>query len=188
VVVTVAIDKSPEDARPYIEAAAPTHPSLIDTEHVLADRYGMINVPTVVWIDESGRIARPPDVMFADDKFIQFHGVHAEPYLNALRAWVKDGKAPMTRDEILRYQSPPNPDHQLARAEFALAWHLHQRGLTEAAECHFLRAGELSPHDWTIRRASMPIRGLDPMGEPFLELYQQWVAAGSPYYNVPRLR
>jgi hypothetical protein len=34
----------------------------------------------------------------------------------------------------------------------------------------------------------MPIRGLDPMGAPFLELFQEWTAAGSPYYNVPRLK
>lgn len=33
-VVTVALDRSPEDARPWIEAAKPTHPSLIDTKHI----------------------------------------------------------------------------------------------------------------------------------------------------------
>ncbi len=147
----------------------------------------MINVPTAVWIDERGRIVRPPDVMFADDKFIDFHGIRSEPYLAALRAWVKEGKPPMSEEEARRYQTRPSAEQQLARAEFAVAWHLHRRGRTEAAERHFERAGELAPHDWTIRRASMPIRGLDPMGEPFVELYQQWIAAGRPSYNVPRM-
>ena len=147
----------------------------------------MINVPTAVWIDEEGRIARPADVMFADDKFIDFHGIRSEPYLDALRAWVKDGRSPMNEEEVRRYQTLPTEDQQMARAEFSLAWHLHKSGSTEAAERHFVRAGELSPHDWTIRRGSMPIRGLDPMGEPFLELFQEWKAAGSPYYNTPRL-
>jgi hypothetical protein len=183
-IVTVALDQSPDDIRPYIEAAAPTHPSLVDTEHVLADRYGMINVPTAVWIDERGTIARLPDTMFPDDKFVAFHGLKSELYLDALRAWVKEGKAPMTADELRRYQTPPSREQQLARAEFAVAWHLQKNGEVEAADRHFVRAGELAPLDWTIRRGSMPIRGLDPMGEPFIELY----AAGTPTYNVPPLK
>jgi len=33
--VTVALDVNPDNARPWIAAAAPTHPSLIDTTHVI---------------------------------------------------------------------------------------------------------------------------------------------------------
>ena len=54
--ISVALDESAEAARPYIEKANPQHPSLIDTEHVVAHRYGLINVPAVVWIDEDGKI------------------------------------------------------------------------------------------------------------------------------------
>jgi len=144
----------------------------------------MINVPTAVWIDERGRIVRPPDTMFPDDKFVAFHGLKSELYLDALRAWVKEGKAPMTAEEVERYQTPPSREQQLARAEFAVAWHLQKKGQTAAAERHFVRAGELAPHDWTIRRGSMPIRGLDPMGAPFIELWNE----GSPTYNVPPLK
>ena len=46
-VITVALDKSADDTRPWIEAARPTHPSLIDTRHVIADLYNIVNVPTV---------------------------------------------------------------------------------------------------------------------------------------------
>ena len=55
--ITVAVERDGEDAREFIEAAAPTHPSLIDTDHVLAERYNMVNVPTVLWIDERGRVS-----------------------------------------------------------------------------------------------------------------------------------
>jgi len=174
--------------RPYIEAASPTHPSLIDREHVVADLYCMINVPTAVWIDEHGTIVRPPDVMFADDTFKDFHGISSAPYLTALRAWVREGTLPMTREDAKRYQTAPDTNQQLARAEFAVALCLHARGHIAAAERHFVRAGGLAPNDWTIRRVSMPIRGLDPMGAPFFALYQEWTAAGSPYYKVPRLK
>jgi len=182
-IITVALDQSPDDIRPYIEEAKPTHPSLVDTEHVLADLYGMVNIPTVVWIDEGGRIARPNSVEFGNDAFIEFHGRPSAPHLEALRSWVKDGKSPMTEDEVRRAQMMPTPDEQLARVEFTLAWHLHQNGKTEAAKRHFARAGELSPDDFTIRRGSMPILGIDPMGEKFFELYQDWEERGRRTYE-----
>lgn len=180
--ITVALDQSPEDARPYIEKARPTHPSVIDTEHVVADLYGMIQVPTVVWIDERGRIARPNSIDFGSDLFKQFTGKESGPFLDAVRAWVREGALPLPSDETAALVMLPTPAEQAARAEFALAWLLHQRGETGAAEAHFGRAGELSPLDWTIRRGSMPIRGINPMGPRFFEL----AAEGRPEYRPRR--
>jgi hypothetical protein len=150
---------------------------------VVADLYAMINVPTVVWIDEAGRIVRPNSVDFGSDLFKQFHGKESAPFLDSVRAWVREGTPPYPPgiDPGARL-APPSAEEQLARAEFAVAWLLHQRGRTEAAETHFRRAGELSPHDWTIRRGSMPIRGVNPMGPQFFELYREWEAAGKPDY------
>jgi hypothetical protein len=188
-VITVALDRSPEDARPYIERAAPTHPSLIDSEHVVAHRYGIINISTVIWIDEAGRIVRPAAIEYGSNLFKDFHGKDAGPHLDAVRRWVRSGELPMPPAEVAAAQVVPTEDEQLARAEFALAWHLFQRGDLELAEKHFVRAGELSPLDWTIRRGSMPIRGLDPMGPDFFELYREWMQAGSPdYASLARMR
>ena len=75
--ITVALDKSADDARPWIEAANPTHPSLIDPQHVMADLYNMVNVPTIFWIDERGRIVRPNDVAFGTDTFKHITGLSA---------------------------------------------------------------------------------------------------------------
>jgi hypothetical protein len=188
----VALDQSPEDARPYIERVGPTHPSqaarnapvaLIDTEHVVAHRYGIINISTVVWIDEEGRIVRPPAIEYGSNMFKEFHGKDCGPHLDAVRAWVRDGVVPMTSDEVAAKQPLPTQEEQLGRAEFTLAWHLFQAGNREAAEQHFVRAGELAPHDWTIRRGSMPIRGMDPMGPDFFDLFREWMEAGRPDYE-----
>jgi len=178
----VALDRNLKDPRPYIERAQPTHPSVVDTEHVVADLYGMINVPTVVWVDEAGRIVRPNSVDFGTDLFKQFHGKESGPFLDAVRAWVREGTPPFPPGAAGARLALPTREEQLARAEFAVAWLLHQRGRSEAAEAHFRRAGELSPHDWTIRRGSMPIRGVNPMGPQFFELYREWEAAGKPDY------
>ena len=182
-VITVALDKSPDDARPWIEAAKPTHPSLIDVRHLVADLYHMVNVPTVVWIDEGGRIVRPNDVAFGTDTFRHITGIDAAKHLGLLRAWVR-GEAPVLPAEQVRaLQSLPTAADQQARAEFALGQWLVEQGRVEAAAPHFVRAGELAPHDFTIRRGTMPIRGIDPMGPEFRAMLQDWTGAGRPYYR-----
>ena len=59
-IVAVAFDE-PQAARPWIEAAQPTYPCLIDRTHHVAELYHMVNVPQATWIDETGRIVRPPE-------------------------------------------------------------------------------------------------------------------------------
>ncbi len=173
--ITVAIDKSADDARPWIEAANPTHPSLIDTTHVIADLYNTI--------DERGRIVRPNDVAFGTDTFTHITGLRAATHLAALRAWVRGETTVLPEARIRALQSLPTDDDQRARAEFGLGEWLHNRGRTEAAARHFAKAGELAPHDFTIRRGTMPMRGIDPMGPQFREMLGAWVKAGNPYYR-----
>jgi len=138
----------------------------------------------MIWIDEGGRIVRPNDVQFGTDLFVALTGRPSAPFLAAIRAWVRDGTGALAPDDIHAHQVLPGREQQEARAEFTLAWHLQQAGRREAAERHFLRAGELAPGDWTIRRGSLPIRGIDPMAsEEFLALWQE----GAPRYPAPPL-
>ena len=175
----MALDRA-EDTRPFIEGAAPTHPSLVDEEHRLAELFHIVNVPTMIWIDEEGRVCRPHDTQFGTDTFTQFHGKRSGPYLELIRAWVLEGTGSLAPEEVRRHQPAPTPQTQQARAERALAWHLHQQGRGEAAARHFARAAELAPGDWTIRRGSMPILGGNPFGPEFFEL----VSEGVPEYPM----
>ena len=45
---------------------------LIDEKHLVSKLYNMVNVPTGVWINEQGRIVRPNEVAFVDDRFKNF--------------------------------------------------------------------------------------------------------------------
>jgi hypothetical protein len=83
--VTVCLDTAgAEAARPYVDRAKPQHPSLIDVGHLVDERFGVVNIPNSVWIDETGVIVRP-----------------AEP------AWALEVPAPETADS--EAPSPPPP-------------------------------------------------------------------------------
>ncbi len=121
-VVTVALDTAGADAaRPWIEAAKPEHPSLIDQAHILDELLGVINVPNAVWINEEGMIVRPvepayphrpnffrssrsntesasepsPQRRLADSVMDVVRRIQIEPeaYITALRDWVANGSA-----------------------------------------------------------------------------------------------
>src|SRR5262245_7558785 len=69
-VVAVAEDsRGQEHVRPWIEQAKAEYWCLIDPDHRVASLYGMANVPRAVWIDERGRIARPPETAGSTDHF-----------------------------------------------------------------------------------------------------------------------
>jgi peroxiredoxin len=181
-VITVSQDAKAADAAPFIEAASPRHPALLDPDHIVSHLYGLINVPTVIWIDEAGRIARPPRVEHATNRFSFAHGLDCEPHLAALRRWAETGETDFAADQMRRSTMPASFAEQQARAHHALAWHLYQVGAAEDASAHWREAIQLSPFDWTIRRGSMWLRGENPFGTEFAEAWMEWESAGRPDY------
>ena len=149
---------------------------MVDTSLVVAERFGITNVPMTVWVDEGGTVVKPPTPAPGDDRFKDFTQLDASLHHDALRRWVVDGEAP-----------PPAPpagrteDEQLALAERRVAAWLQRTGAPDAAAAHLARAAELAPFDWTVRRGGIALRGGDPfLGEEFLAFWQEWEAAGRP--------
>jgi hypothetical protein len=187
VIVAIALDEDLDTIRHCALEESPvtlTYPVLMDRDHLLAEHYGIVNVPTTVWIDEQGRIVRPPAIAPADDKFRDFTKVDSSLHHTALRRWVRDGVAPLSDAEIRARQELPDADVQQARAERRLAVHLLRRGDTDRAQAHLAAALALAPNDWTIQRGSMPLRGEDPFGQAFFDFYESWEAAGRPGYGA----
>ncbi len=106
-VVAVAEESRGADhARPWIEQAKSDYWQLIDTEHRLEDLYNLVNVPQAVWIDETGKIVRPPETAGSTDHFRRMdlktrtmspedqaeRLAARQAYLDAVRAWVNTGK------------------------------------------------------------------------------------------------
>ena len=150
----VMVDRNLADALPWIEAAGASYPLVVDAHHRVPELYNMFNVPTIVWIDEQGRIARPNDVAVMNPRAAKLVGVDPEAYLERVRAWAR-GQAPALSSE------------ERARAEFALGQWLWEQGRGEAAARHFESATELAPGDIMIQRGTMRMRSMDPMGPEY---------------------
>ena len=157
--------------------APPTYPCLIDEEHLVADLYGMVNVPSAVWIDEQGRLVRPTEIAgFGDD---WRHGMDRQTfelprddaqsqetarrtYVDALRDWVRKGdesEFALSPDEVRRRMRLPDETDVRAATHARLGRHLYREGHVEAAKRHFWEATRLGPEKWNYRRQAMV---LDP--------------------------
>ncbi len=177
--VTVGLDTlGAEGCRAFIEAAKPQHPSLLDQHHVLADLFGVINIPSSVWIDERGMIVRPveaapappqipratPRVNLPSELPPRFVDImteaakikhDAQAYHAALRDWVDNGASSrfaLKPDAVVERSRPRDDAKARGHAHFALATQLEIDGHHAAAVHHFREAHRLVPESWTFRR------------------------------------
>jgi hypothetical protein len=184
-IVTVALDaRGVETAGPWIAKAAPRHPSLIDERHAVDVLFGIVNVPSGVWIDEEGIIVRPPEPAhpqrpaYLDREIpadatpaererialVKALNVESERYVAALRDWARLGRASryaLRPDEVVRRSRPRPIAEATAAAHFALGQALHARGDGDAATRHFRDAHRLQPDNWTYRRDAWSLAGAD---------------------------
>ncbi len=161
-----------------------TYPVLFDRDHVVAERYGIVNVPSSVWIDEHGKVVRPADRAMGDDRFRAFTNVDSSVHHDLLRAWVRDGVRDLDDAAVRDYQVAPSPEAQLARLHRRVALALREQGDEAGALEHLATAEELAPLEWTIRRGNMPLTGKDPFGPEFFSFVAEWTEAGRPGYRL----
>ena len=202
--VTVGLDTlGGAGCREFIEAARPEHPSLIDQHHVLAERFGVINIPSSVWIDEHGVIVRPaeaapappqaapagPRLPLPADAPQRFRDIMAEAakikkdavgYHAALRDWALHGAASryaLSADEVVARSRPRDDGVARGHAHFQLASQLEIDGHHAAAVDHFRHAHRLVPDSWTFRRQAW---SLEAAGSGPLARYWQGPSPDAP--------
>lgn len=190
----------PDACRPFIEAARPQHPSLIDVGHLMAERFGVVNVPNGLWIDEEGTIVRPAEpaepafpgprrplptggtldvpgrlrAILAEAAKIE---ADDERYAAAVRDWARRGAASefvLTSAEVVAGSGRRDTDIATAAAHFDLAQFLHRRGDTAAAVRHFRHAHRLHPGNFSYKRQAWSLA--TPGAGPYERLLQGPVA------------
>jgi len=178
-----------KDAGPWITAAKPEFTVLIDDQQIVTQKYHMVNVPTGVWIDERGRIVRPNEVAFIDDRFKSFTNMESAPYINAIRDWGVNGAKSiyaLSEDALKARLEPVNADRLKADAEFALGTYLYKQGKGPDAIPHFKEAQRLDPDNWNYKRQAWALSDADrDYGTNFRKEVQK--LNGKPYYEPHKL-
>jgi hypothetical protein len=188
-IVTVAMDAEADMARPWVEAAAPTHPSLIDRTHSLGGALGFVNVPMAAWINEQGVLVRPaesariqgsamagaklpdglpPRIAARFELFKDIDRNAHLPYLAAIRDWAVNGansEFALTPDEVVARSQPRSLDEARAAACFELGEHLRETSGVDAATPWWREAHRLQPSNWTYKRQAWTLETTAP-GQP----------------------
>lgn len=175
-----------DEGRPYVEAAQPTHPTLLDVAHQVDAAFGVVNIPNAVWVDEDGRIVRPvepawpaprqtgarsPLLDSGDARLVaiaeqagQIVSWTADHYADAVRDWARNGAASrfvLGPDEVLARSGDRTIDGSTAAAHFELAQHFERAGRHDRAVEHFRAAHRLQPDNWTYKRQAWSLSGPD---------------------------
>jgi hypothetical protein len=189
-IISVAQDTGGgKDAGPWITAAKPEYTALVDERQTVTQKYGMVNVPTAVWINERGRIVRPNEVAFIDDRFKSFTNMDSSPYIDAIRDWAANGAKSiyvLSEAELRARLKPQSSDRVRADAEFALGEYLYKQGKGTDAILHFKEAQRLDPDNWNYKRQAWALSDADrDYGTNFRKEVQK--LNGKPYYEPRKL-
>ena len=200
VVIAVAMDSRVDAARPWIEAAKPSYPALIDWDHRLSDLYNMVNVPQAVWIDEDGRIVRPTEnagayesfrsldmktMTIPEDKMTIAANAKAT-YVNAIRDWVRlgpDSSHAYSADQANAQTPVPSNDIAQAHVQFRLGQFLLRHGREVEGRKHLAEASRLHPASWNIWRQGAGVNDIGLAAGP--DFWARVNALEDDYYYPP---
>jgi hypothetical protein len=200
-VVAVAEEsRGAEHARQWIEQAKSSYWQLIDADHRLSDLYNLVNVPQAVWIDEDGRIVRPPETAGSTDHFRRMdlktrtmspedqaeRLAARQAYLDAARAWVNTGRHALPADETRAALPKVTREIAEAHARFRLGVWLRAHGNTVEGDRQMNTASALHPDSWSMWRQAADLDEVGKASGP--DFWKRVQALGDrPYYPPPKL-
>jgi hypothetical protein len=200
IVIAVAMDSRPGDPLPWIEAAKATYPTLIDRDHLLAELYGIVNVPQAVWIDEAGRIVRPAEAAGAYEGFRQMNRATREmpedaarltaqartTYYDAVRDWARNGaRSPhaFSAEQARAHLPALTEDTAAAQAMLRLGQFLIRRGEAEEGQRWMKEASARHPDSWCIWRQGAGVNEMGFAAQP--DFWERVDALGAKRYYAP---
>jgi hypothetical protein len=142
-----------EVVAPWSEQAGATFVTLVDETHLVSSLYGLVNVPSAVWIDESGHVRRIDEGAYATTHDLGGFEFGRDDYAPMVVSWVKEGEgSPHLKPAGSLAMAEPSDEQALAEPTFRLGVYFHQRGDEARANRYWEAAQALNPDSWNYAR------------------------------------
>lgn len=184
-IISVAQDTGGEAAAGAIfDNANVTYTSIIDVNHHISSLYNLLNVPSGVWIDEAGKIARINEGTYAKTYFDGAWGT--DDYVPIVRDWVANGAESQyvwDSEKVQENIFQRTPEAEMAQPAFRLGSYYFTNNNDEKAEQYWTLAQELDPDSWNYLRQDLQYEEGGSAGPEWSERRERVEGAGGFYYS-----
>ena len=168
-------------AAPWYEQAGARFVALVDEQHTLSSLYSLVNVPSAVWIDETGHVRRIDEGAYATVHKMGDFQFGRDDYAPMVANWVQEGEASRWLQPAGSLSlEPPSNDEALAEVNFKLGVYFHQQGDEARANRYWEKAQSLNPDSWNYARQDWSFTP-ETAGENWTKKVQ--TLEGRPYYR-----
>lgn len=151
----------------------------MDERHVISSLYNLVNVPSAVWIDESGRVRRIDEGTYATVHDLNGFEFGRSDYAPMVADWIARGESSAhLRDDI--QIAAKTPEQAKAEPAFALGVYFAQTGDTARADRYWAQAQALHPDSWNYHRQDWAFTP-DEAGANWQQKFQG--LGDKPYYR-----
>jgi len=183
-IISVAQDTAGEEAAgPIFDDANVTYTSIIDVNHRISALYNLVNVPSGVWIDEEGKIARINEGTYAQEHFGGQFGTN--DYVPIVRDWVAkgaDSEHVWDTEKVKENIFQRTPDAEKAQPTFSLGGYYFKQENDEKAEKYWNLAQQLDPTSWNYLRQDIQYEEGGSAGPEWQQRRADIEGDGGSYY------
>ena len=142
-------------AREWYAAAKPTYTTLVDPTHLVTELYNLVNVPSGIWVDEQGRVARINEGTYSGIIKLGAGTIGTDEYLPLVRDWVANGAKSRFAWAPERHGQADPPCHPATRL-----WPTRRSSSASTSTSrtrpwratYWERAQALAPDNWNFHR------------------------------------
>jgi hypothetical protein len=183
-IISVAQDSAGEAAAgPIFDAANVSYTTIIDVNHHISSLYNLLNVPSGVWIDEEGNIARINEGTYAQEHANGAFGTNE--YVPLVRDWVARGAdSPYVwdREKVTASIFQRTPEAERAQPAFRLGTYYFMQDNDAKAEQYWTMAQQLDPKSWNYLRQDLQYEPGGSAGPEWRARRSEIESAGGAYY------
>jgi len=154
--------------------------TLVDEDHSISSLYNLVNVPSAVWIDETGKVIRIDENAYAEVHKGEGFSFGRSDYVPMVKDWVANGnQSQFAKGNAIPDLIRSNEQH-LADANFKLGVYFFKQGDMDSADKYWVAAEKLNPDSWNYHRQDWSFTP-EQAGANWVKKFGE--LEGKPYYR-----